>query len=190
MTAALFAAWCGVVWRMRGGAFATVTHINIGTQPTRAACGLLIAAPLAWLTGDWWLLGLTPAIFLGLVCVGWAPFMAFGEDDNAYVAGSPFDVLPDLLRIPRASAWTDAVAWLQIGPVCLALSAAWLWWLGLAWWWLIVPALAFGPVYAACDAAGLRRWLPRWRVADTPETWAEAAMGIVIGAALAAVVLS
>lgn len=187
MTAALFAAWCGAVWRMRGGAFAAAAGINIGTQPTRAACGLLMAAPLAWLAHDWWLLGLAPAVFLGLLCVGWAPFMAYGADGNAHVAGSPFDVLPDLLRVPRESRWTDALAWLQIGLVCFALSAAWLAWLGFAWWWLIVPALAFAGVYWLADNLATR--LPSWRVVDTPEAWAELVMGVVIGGALALAVL-
>lgn len=185
MTAILFAAWCGVVWRARGGGFAEATGINIGTQPTRAACGLLIAAPLAAMARDVWLLGLAPAILLELVCVGWAPFMAYGADGNAHVRGSPFDVIPDLLRLPQSSPWVDAIAWWQIGPVCLCFSAAWLAWCGFAWWWLIVPALAFSAVYFVFDQAGARGWLPYWRVIDTPEAWAELTMGVVIGAALA-----
>ena len=184
MGAVVFAAWCAVVWRARGGAFAAVTGIDLGTQPTRIACGMLIAAPLAWFGRDAWLLGLAPALFLGLVAVGWAAFMAYGADGNVHVAGSPFDWLARVLRIPTASAWTDAVGWLQIGPACLAPSAALLAALRLGWWWLAVPAVGFAGVYAACDAAGARGWLRYRRALDTPEAWAELVMGAVIGAAL------
>lgn len=186
ITLAIMAVWGAVVWRMRGGAFAAVTGIDIGTQSTRLACGVLLAIPTECIAGDWRLMGLAVTIFAGLAVVGWAPFMAFGADGNAHVGGSPFERLPAALGIPKASAWTDAVAWFEIGTVCMAPSAALLWWCGLAWWWLLVPALAFAGVYWAADAAGARRWLPYWRVIDTPEAWAEFVMGAVIGAALAA----
>ena len=183
MIVAALALWGAIVWRVRGGAFAAATGINIGTQATRAACGLLLALPLAFLAHDWWLLLIAPAVLVGLLAVGWGPFMAYGLDGNAHVRTSPFDALPRVLGIPKASAWTDAVAWVQIGPACLALVAAVLAWRGDVWWWLGLPALAFAPVYAACDAA--RHWLPSWRVIDTSEAWAEFVMGAVIGAALA-----
>ena len=185
MTIALFALWGAVVWRMRGGAFAEATGINIGTQATRAACGLLLALPLAILARDPWLLLIAPAVFVGLVICGWAPFMAYGLDGNAHVEASPFDWLPRTLGVPQASEMTDFAAWMQIGLVCMLPSEIALWWLGFAWWWLAVPAVAFSGVYWACDRAGSRRWLPYFRVIDTPEAWAELVMGAVIGAALA-----
>ena len=185
----LSALWGGVVWRMRGGAFAAATGIDLGTQVTRALCGVLLALPLAGAAHDARLLMIAPAIFLGLVCVGWAPFMAYGQDANRNVQKSPFRVLPRLMGIPRASRWTDAMGWLQIGPVCMAPSAAVLWWAHAAWWWLALPAVGFAGVYFACDEAGWRGWLPFCRAIDTPEAWAELCMGGLIGLALGAAVM-
>ncbi|MDE2471264.1 MAG: hypothetical protein KGL35_21650, partial [Bradyrhizobium sp.] len=136
MTAVLFALWGAIVWRMRGGAFAEATGINIGTQATRAACGALLAIPLAILARDPWLLLITPAITLGLMAVGWGAFMAYGLDGNAHVGASPFDWLPRNLGVPQGSEMTDALAWWQIGPACLAPAAAVLWWQHFAWAWL------------------------------------------------------
>ena len=181
----VMALWGAIVWRMRGGAFAEATGINIGTNATRLACGLLLAAPLALLTRDWWLLLIAPAVAAGLMAVGWGAFMAYGLDGNAHVGNSPFDWLPRNLGVRQGSEMTDAIAWWQMGPVCLAPAAAVLWWLGFAWAWLFIPAGAFSAVYWAADMAGARRWLPYFRVVDTPEAWAEIVMGAAIGTALA-----
>ena len=185
MTVALLALWGAVVWRMRGGAFAEATGIDIGTQATRAACGLLLALPLAILAHDVWLLLVAPDILIGLIVSGWAAFMAYGADGNAHVTDSPFDWLPRVAGIPQKSKWTDAAAFFEIGPACMLLTAALLWWRGYGWWWIGAPMLAFAPVYYVCDMMGARRWLPYWRVLDTSEAWAELTMGAVIGAALA-----
>ena len=185
MIALLYALWCGAVWRARGGALAKVTGENFGTLATRAACGVLIAVPLALMARDWWLLLIAPDVLVGLMEVGWAAFMAYSQDGNAHVTDSPFDWLPRSLGIPRRSQWTDAVGWLQIGPVCLLPCAVTLGWRGFAWWWVVPAALAFAPVYYVFDEMGFRGWLPDWKAVDTEEAWAELAMGVVIGAALA-----
>ena len=182
MTVALFALWGAVVWRFRGGGFGDLTGISLGTQATRALCGLALALPVAWLARDWWLMLIAPGIMIGLICDGWAPFMADGLDGNRFVGLSPFYLLPRALGIPRRSEWVDHIAWLQIGFGCMALPAAALAWRGFAWWWLFMPALAFAPVYAAANAA--RDRLPRWPAFGTQQCWAELAMGAVIGAAL------
>ena len=189
MIAGVMALWGAVVWRMRGGAFAAVTGVDIGTNATRAVCGLFLAAPLAWLARDPWLLLVAPAIAVGLMCVGWGPFMAYALDNNNHVRASPFDMLPRVLGVPQASRWTDALAWLEMGPLCMAPAALLLWWRGYFWWWLAAPAAAFAGVYFVCDAAGERGWLPSWRAIDTPEAWAELAMGALVGAGLALAVL-
>ena len=183
MIAAIAALWGALVWRARGGGFAELTGIDVGTQATRALCGLLLAAPLAWLARDWWLLGVAPDILIGLIVSGWAAFMAFALDDNAHVRASPFDWLPRELGVPQASRWTDALAFLEIGPACLALTAALLWWRGYAWGWIGAPMLAFAPVYYVANVA--RNWLPKWPALRTQQCWAELAMGAIIGAALA-----
>ncbi len=185
MIVALFARWGAVVWRARGGGLAALAHVKFGTQATRLACGLLLAVPCAVVARDWWLLGIAPDILVGLIVSGWAAFMAYGADGNAHVLDSPFDWLPRAAGVPQKSQWTDAIGFFEIGPACMGLTAALLAWRGYAWWWAIVPTLAFAPVYYVADTMGARRWLPYWPAVDTEEAWAELTMGAVIGAALA-----
>lgn len=75
---AAFAVWCGVVWRLRGGALTTLLRINLGTDGARGFAGVAIAMPLAWLAHDWQALALAPALFAGLKAIGWGPFQGMG----------------------------------------------------------------------------------------------------------------
>jgi len=69
-------------------AFATLTGINIGTQWTRAACGLLMTAPLGLLIGLWCVpMGL--AIWAGLALTGWEEFQQMGTESVALLTEKP-----------------------------------------------------------------------------------------------------
>lgn len=186
MMIALMALWGAVVWRVRGGGLGDAFGWKLGgTTVTRLLTGLALAAPVAALTRNWWALALAPAIWAGLSVAGWAAFMAYGQDCNRHLAGSPFDWFDRELGIPTASQWADAIAWLQAGCVAMLPAALVLLALHLGWLWMLLPALSFAPVYWIADTLGARGWLPLWRrFVPTEETWAELAMGGVIGAAL------
>lgn len=76
----------GIVWRMRGGAFAKATGINIGTTVTRLACTFLLAVPLAFIVQKF---SLSPSfliipatvfigLYVGLALTGWGPYQGMG----------------------------------------------------------------------------------------------------------------
>ena len=74
------AIWAGLGWRLRGGAFASLTGIDIGDIPTRAIFGgLWLSAPLL-LTGNWWAAGVPLALFAALSVTTWGGFMALGHN--------------------------------------------------------------------------------------------------------------
>lgn len=156
----LFAAWCGFLWRVRGGAWVTLLRLPAGTTKARLATALLVAAPL--MLGTPGAAALAPALFLGMVLAGWGDAMDIGR-----VAGSR---------------WGDAIAMSAWGVLTVLPCAVVAAFLGGVAWPVLVAGVLFGPIYAL--AWHLPR-LPRVpRFAEGPTEWAEAACGAAIGAAL------
>lgn len=80
----LFALFGGLVWRLRGGGFTTLTGVNEGDDPDRLVTSMVLAIPLGFVA-------MVPCcidmmgIFLGLLVSGWGPFQSMGLP----YAGSP-----------------------------------------------------------------------------------------------------
>jgi hypothetical protein len=156
----LFAAWCALWWRIRGGAWETLLRLPPQTTVARLAAAAAMAAPLLAFTG--WAPAFAAALWLGMAVAGWGHAMDIGR-----VAGTR---------------WRDAVlmsGWgvVAAGPAALLMGA-----LGVGPWALMAAGLLFGPIYAL--AWHLPR-LPRAPgFAEGPTEWAECAVGAAIGAAL------
>lgn len=185
LTAVLLVAyllWGAVVWRARGGAFHALTGINIGTQATRLAAGLLMAAPLAF----WhpWALLFAPALFVGLLCVGWGPYMGLGHSTPDRAQG----VVDPILHYgfgDRETFWSD---WCGLALCGLILMV---WSVPIAAVWhpvTIACVLGAGALLPVAYWAAYRLCLPTLGpLVDDRTVWGECGAGILVAAALWAV---
>lgn len=197
-----YVAWCAVLWRLRGGAFTRLTGINPGTQGARAACGLLMAPPLAWLHHDWWLMLLAPALWIGLAICGWSPFQAMDSGkpgDRWSPLGLLLDYTPTGLRISRKpwrlhitnglrsgiTPWRCYIGMALSGIVCMAPSGA-----VIGWDWEPVRGVSvalggagFSPLYLAAYRLGLP-YTEGVGFFDWTTAWAELFVGALVGALL------
>lgn len=179
--AGALAVYGSAVWRLRGGAFAALSGINIGTPATRAACGFLLALPLAALVRDPRALLLWPALFAGLSCVGWGPFQGLqaGTAAGAQRDG-PYVWAVDRLGFEPSSPWWSIVGLMICAAVCFAPAAAVAWWLDPRGWWVLAAMVPwFPPAYWLGSLLPTLGSGPRWRNVFT--AWGEA----LVGAALA-----
>ncbi len=176
----LFALFSGVVWRLRGGAFTTLTGLNPGTDGARAIAAVLIPLGLAAYTAHWTLLTLAPAIFVGLITTGWAPFQEMGLRPPGMPEASELRCLPLWLGLPVGTFWHDFVGMAEAGVVCMAPSAL----VALA---LHVPApfvpLLTGVCFAPAYTLARLRWPAVPNFARGQE-WGEIFAGAVVGAGL------
>lgn len=183
----LFVIYAGIVWRLRGGAFTTLTGIDPGTQGARLMCGILMAAPLALVHADWRALVLIPAIFVGLASDGWGPFQGMGTENVPGYAPetSWLRWLPLRLGLARGTYWHDWLGMTQAGVVCVVPSAVVVAWVSH---WTILPAAmvvacgaAFGEAYTTARAP-----LPSIPKFVTGQAWGEIFAGALFGASIAA----
>lgn len=102
----LFCLYCSFIWRLRGGAWATLLHIHMGTTVTRLVSMFLISLPLAWWFANWWMIpAVTFGLWFGLVLGGYGPFMGMG-DHRIVPARTWISFLPKLLGLqPCGVAW-------------------------------------------------------------------------------------
>lgn len=106
---ALYAAWCGFCWLLRGGKFGAIVRAVFkrepGTTITRISCALLMAAPLTFL--DWHYIILWPTIYAAMT-IGY------------------FDEAMGLLENPRdyffMALWGAVVSLVQIVPFAYLVS--------------------------------------------------------------------
>jgi hypothetical protein len=155
----LFALWGAVLWRFRGGGFVYVGS----TQLVRAVCGVGLAAPLAWLHGwDW--LWLAPAIFFGLVLVGWGDFM----DMATNLKPKSEELVSPLVRwLGPGTLLHDVVGMTLTGMVMVSLPAIAVGCAGGTWALPLLAGLGLAPAY-----------LLGWRVSSRyPTEVAEAVFG-------------
>lgn len=167
----LFALWCGVLWRVRGGAWETLLGLPATGIGARIAVAVLMAAPIAVGLGSFAALALAPALFLGMVLAGWGDAMDIGRTGG--------------------SRWGDAVAMSGWGVVVVLPSAVVIGCLGGSAWPLIVAGMLFGPIYAlAWHLARLPNPLDLPKLPNIPgfawgaTEWAEFAAGCAIGVGL------
>lgn len=183
-----YALYAGIVWRLRGGAFTTLTGINPGTDGARLGCGILLGAPLALVHAEWRGLLIMPAIFIGLLLSGWGPFQGMGtEDVPGYVPETSWlRWLPQRLGLAPGSYWHDWLGMTQAGVVCLAPSAvvvAWVaHWATVPWVMVLACGAAFGEAYTLARAG-----LPTIPKFVTGQAWGEIFAGVLVGASIGAV---
>lgn len=182
----LFCLWCGFVWRLRGGALATLLRVRVSTDVTRAICSVLIVVALAPgviapLTGG----GLAIALMLGLMLAGWGPFQGMGlENVPGYVPEQSWlRALPRLLGLKVGSFWHDAVGMAQAGLVCMAPAAIVCGW-ATAWHAAPICAPLAAGVAFPIPYAIARIKLPSIPNFAEGQSWGEVGAGILVGAAL------
>jgi hypothetical protein len=182
-TIGFYSLYCGILWRLRGGAFASLSGINIGTQWTRVACGLLMAGPL-WLVIGWPALMLAVAITLGLMITGWEEFQGMGTESGTLLTEKPgywMRWLPRALGAKPGTIPYDMLGMMQAGMLCMAPTA-------LVAWALVNWGAAPGMLMAGAEFA-VAYLLARMDLPGIPEfakgqEWGEVFTGVLIGAAL------
>ena len=85
----LYAVWCGICWRLRGGALNQIVSMlggHVGTGITRIVTSFLIVAPLAYL--QWKLAVLWPFVFAAMTLPYFDKSMGLTEKgrDHFYLA--------------------------------------------------------------------------------------------------------
>lgn len=155
--ALILALWCGVLWRVRGGAWETLLRLPATTIGARLACAAAIAGAVWPLLPLVDLPFLAAALFLGMVLPGWGDAMDIGR-----VSGTR---------------WGDAASMSAWGVVAVLPAA-----IVLCAWPLLLAGLAFGPIYALAWHLPRLPRLPRF--AEGPTEWAEVAAGAALGLAL------
>ena len=166
----LYAAWCGVLWRVRGGAWETLLGLPPGTTRARLACAGAMALPLLVVTPWWDCIAVAAALYLGMALAGWGGAMDIGR-----VSG---DRWGDTLEM---SMW-GLFAMMPIAIVVAGVAGRA--GMPLVGAWLLMPLVGplFGPIYALAWHVPRLPDVPRF--AGGPTEWAEVACGAVLGLAL------
>jgi hypothetical protein len=182
LLAVLFVLFSALMWRMRGGAFTTLTGLRLGTDAARIF-GCVPAMVFGWvmLPVSGWISFAPLAVFLGLLTTGWAPFQEMGLQPVNMPEASWMRWLPEHLGFKIGTVGHDFIGMMQAGFVCLAPLA-------------MLMEFTVGP-YAVfvLDAAGLgfapcyllaRLNFPTVKNFAEGQSWGEVFVGALIGAAL------
>jgi hypothetical protein len=160
-------AWGALCWWLRGGAFGRLCRhgktmeqvldlagairspiaalrdgFEPGTQATRGATMLMLAAPLVFI--DWRLVALWPALWIAVAALGWGSYMDMGdaaEPDNERTAA-----LLRLIGLKDGTELYDFAGMTLTGSLRGAFLAAALYAIGYVGWPMLALA-AMGPVY-------------------------------------------
>ena len=181
----LYCLWCGFVWRLRGGALATLIGVRVGTQVTRVICCMLIGSPLAAAHATTIASGaVAGALFGGMVEAGWGPFQGMGlAAPGVAPEASWMRALPLLIGLRVGTFWHDFVGMAQAGLMCMAGVAIVC---GIVTHWAplsIVAPLAAGAAFPVAYALARLR-LPTIPNFAAGQSWGEVGAGILVGAAL------
>lgn len=184
----LYCLFCSFVWRLRGGAWATLLNIHMGTTVTRLVSAALISLPLALWTGNLILIPLiTVGLWLGLVMAGYGPYMGMG--DHAITPASTWiNFFPRLFGFkPYSVAWDFAGMWfcgvllsMFVVAGSVALSHHW-----LSLVWIVESGFALSLIYWAFSKVP-DQYLPVWPgfTAKEHEVFGELGYGLFVGAML------
>ena len=178
-----YSLFCGVMWRMRGGAFATLSGVNIGTQCTRVICGLMMARPLFLVVGLWVYL-IAFAIFAGLAITGWEEFQGMGTETGDLLTEKPkywMRWLPGALGFSVGTIPYDMLGMAQAGLVCMVPVA-----LAVGFvrpWSAMLICLGAGVGFAPCYLLA-RLNFPTIPNFAQGQAWGEVFTGALIGTAL------
>jgi hypothetical protein len=187
LTYILFVLVCAGLWRLGGGAFTTLSGFELGTDEAR-----VFRAVPAWS----YLLAFWPsipsafaalALYVGVMCVGWAPFQNMGLPPENMPEQSWLRWLPEHLGLKIGTLGHDFVGMMEAGLVCVAPLAALTWFIagpqGTAI--LLAAGLGFAPCYL----------LARLNFPSVPnfaegQSWGEVFTGALIGAALGLIIFT
>lgn len=158
----LYAAWCGVLWRVRGGAWETLLGFPAAGLVARGTVAVAMSLPLLAVLPTVSLMQVAAPLWLGMALAGWGDAMDIGR-----VAGSR---------------WGDAIAMSAWGVVVALPAAIVAACLGGQAWPLLLAGVLFGPIYAL--AWHLPRLPDVHGLAAGPTEWAEVACGAALGVAL------
>ncbi len=153
----IYCLYCGFMWRLRGGAWATLLHVYMGTTVTRFVSAFLMAVPLLLLSFNWILIPLvTFGLWLGLVMAPYGAFMGMG--DHAHTPAKTWvNFFPKLLGFePYGVKWDFAGMWF-CGVMLYMFTAVGYAALWDNWWLLIsipVAATSFAGSYLVLS------WIP------------------------------
>jgi hypothetical protein len=169
------------VWRLRGGALATLLGVKVGTDATRALCAALIALPFAAPNSLPVLLpaGLYIALFVGEMIAGWAPFQEMGLIPANMPEQSWLRWLPLHLGLKIDTFWHDFVGMAEAGVFFMLPMFIVGLWCGHHAWLLLLAGLGFAPAYAAA-----RLNLPAIPKFAEGQSWGEVFAGAIVGAGL------
>lgn len=164
----LYIAFAAALWRFRGGGI----HATGSTQLARAVCASLLVCPIAFMAGNLWLFLLAPALFVGMVIIGWGDFMDMGR-----TSPKSEELVSPLVRwLGPASVTHDVVGMSLSGAVLLTPATIVLAFLTPYAGLLMLAGALFGPIY----------WVG-WKLSPVSGTeTAEWIVGAAVGAALLA----
>jgi hypothetical protein len=176
----IFVPLCALLWRLGGGAFTTLTGIELGTDTARL---FRIAPALIYVIAfcSPWTLLAPAALLVGLMISGWGPFQGMGLPSPNMPEQSWLRWLPERFGLKIGTLGHDFVGMAEAGMVCM-------WPLALLVFFplgfasaaiLIVAGLGFAPCYLLA-----RRGFPTIPHFAEGQSWGEVFTGALIGAAL------
>jgi len=125
MILALYLSWCGIWWRLRGGALSTLTGINFGDFPVRVLASLALPLPLMWefipygvgKIPTWYVMLAAPGFLVALMSLGWEEFQDMGKGGDLETEKPNFwpRWLPDHLGLKGGTILYDILGMAQIG---------------------------------------------------------------------------
>lgn len=186
--AVAYCLFCSFVWRLRGGAWATLLNIHMGTTVTRLVSAALISLPLALWTGNLILIPLiTVGLWLGLVMAGYGPYMGMG-DHAITPAPTWINFFPRLFGFePYSIKWDFAGMWFCGLLLSMFVVAGYVW-LDHHWWsllWIPLSGFGFAGIYLLASKVPDHLW-PVWPgfTAKEHEVFGELGYGLFVGAML------
>lgn len=164
-----------ICWRLRGGAFTTITGLNPGTDGARLF-GILPFLGLEYLAN--WHVAATGAIllFLGIITTGWGPFQGMGTV-TANPEPSWLRWLPTHLGLKENTLAHDFIGMAEAGLLCvlpLALGTAFLSWQASIL--VCIGGLSFSLAYLLARLP--LPTIPRFAEA---QAWGEVFVGAILG---------
>lgn len=169
-----------ILWRLGGGAFTTITNINLGTDPARGLRALSVA--ILFMVIPWWICLIAMLLMFAGICVaGWGPFQGMGTYKGP-IERSWENWLPEKLGLTPNTVAYDYVGitlsgFLCMFPVSLLLAIV----VDLHFYLLSIEALLFGPSYLL--ATKIKWSVPKFA---TGQEWGEVFVGLTWGIVLVA----
>lgn len=167
----------GIVWRLGGGAFTTITGLNFGSDSARALRAMITSflPPVAL----WFFLLVFPALFVGVCIGGWGPFQGMGLPVSGKPEPSWKRWLPNALGFKAGTLMHDFIGMMQSGLCCMApLAGLYVCFDHVAAFGIMLVGLGFAPCYLLG-----RLPLPTIPRFATGGEWGEVFTGAMIGAA-------